>query len=508
MNNRQNAAQYLGLLVIALLVSTVPMRAQFNYTTNNNTLTLTQYTGSGGAVVIPNTVGALPVTAVGSAAFYQVSALTSVTFGTNVTTIAPNAIFQCPSLASVSIPAGVTNIGMGPMIDCLSLTAIGVDPANKYYTNSNGALFNEALNQLIEFPGGVGGTYGIPASVTNIGQAFIGNSLTAIGTSPSSIEYTNVGGVLFDKSKTYLISYPGAAAGSYAVPTNTTTIVSAAFEYSTGITNVSIGTNVNSIGTFAFYDCPNLAAISVNPANAYFSGTNGVLFDKNKLTLIQYPIAIGGNYIVPGTVAAIGAGAFGDAFGLTSVIIPNSVTNIAQQAFYGCLDLSAVSLGEGIESIGASAFFYCESLTGMVFPARLTSLGQYAFGGCQNLSSACFSGNEPIDGGSVFYFDPALGSILYVNGTAGWGATYDGISTASCSTCGGGGAPPLGILLSGTNVLVGWSTSFSGYILQSTTNLVPPVVWRTVSTAPVIINSIYAVTNPIAGSKMFYRLSQ
>jgi hypothetical protein len=48
---------------------------------------------------------ALPVTTVGSAAFYQVSALTSVTFGTNVTTIAPNAIFQCPSISSVAIPA-------------------------------------------------------------------------------------------------------------------------------------------------------------------------------------------------------------------------------------------------------------------------------------------------------------------------------------------------------------------------------------------------------------------
>ncbi|MGA2246056.1 MAG: hypothetical protein ABSH48_13735, partial [Verrucomicrobiota bacterium] len=62
----------------------------------------------------------------------------------------------------------------------------------------------------------------------------IGNSLTAISVNAANRIYTNVAGVLFDKSKTYLISYPGGAAGSYTVPGNATTIVSAAFEYSTG----------------------------------------------------------------------------------------------------------------------------------------------------------------------------------------------------------------------------------------------------------------------------------
>jgi hypothetical protein len=324
---------------------------------------------------------------------------------------------------------------------------------------------------------------------------------------PANTYFTNLAGVLFDKSKTFLFSYPGGAAGSYTIPSNATTIVSAAFEYSTGVTNVTIGTNVSSIGTFAFYDCPNLTAISVNATNAFFSSTNGILFDKNKTTLIQYPIAIGGSYLVPSTVVNIGDGAFGDAFGLTSIVIPNSVTNIAQHAFYGCLTLSGVFLGNSVKTIGPNAFFYCSNLTDVVFPASLTSLGQYAFGGCLNLSGVCFSGNQPADGGSVFYSDPALSTILYVTGRTGWGATYDGIPTTPCSTC-GGGTPQLGILLSGTNVVVGWLTSFTGFTLESTTNLVPPVVWTTNSTASVIINQYYAVTNPIVGTRMFYRLTQ
>jgi hypothetical protein len=391
-----------ALAALALLVLPAVVQAQFTFTTNNGAITFTQYTGPGGDVTIPDTVNGLPVTTVGQAAFYQVSSLTSVTFGTNVNTIANNAIFQCPSLSSVTIPASVTNIGSGPMLDCKSLTAISVSPSNSHYTNVNQVLFNTPQTSLIEFPGGVGGSYTLPVTVTNIGQAFIGNSLTTISVNAANTYFTNLAGVLTDKSKTFLYSYPGGAPGGYSVPSNVTTIVSAAFEYSTGVTNVTIGTNVTSIGYVAFYDCPNLTAISVNPTNAFYSSTNGVLFDKNKTMLIQYPIAIGGSYMVPGTVVNIADGAFGDAFGLTSIVIPNSVTNIGTQTFYACLNLSGVVLGNSVKSIGPSAFFYCSSLTDIVFPASLTSLGQYAIGGCLSLSSVCFEGTNPPTAAACF----------------------------------------------------------------------------------------------------------
>ena len=188
-------------------------------------------------------------------------------------------------------------------------------------------------------------------------------------------------------------------------------------------------------------------------------------------------------------------------------MIPNSVTNIAQQAFYGCLNLSGVALGDSVESIGPNAFFYCSSLAGLVFPASLTNLGQYAVGGCQSLSSVCFQGNQPTDGGGVFYFDNALSTILYVNGTAGWGTSYDGIPTGPCPTC-GGGAPQLAILLSGANAILTWPASFTGFTLQSTSNLVSQVVWSNVSPLPVVVNGSNTVTNPIAPTSKFYRLSQ
>jgi hypothetical protein len=397
---------------------------------------------------------------------------------------------------------------MGPFFDCQSLTTIAVSPSNLFYTNVNQLLFNKSQTYLIQFPGGVGGSYTLPAAVTNIGEAFVGNTLTTISNIPANTIYSSTNGVLFNKNKTQLISYPGNATGNYTVPSTVTTIVSGAFEFSLGLSGVTIGTNVTSIGYVAFYDSASLAGITVNPTNAFYSSTNGVLFDKNKTQLIQYPIAIGGNYVIPGTVTDLAVGAFGDALSLTSVVIPNSVTNIGFETFYNCPDLAGVSIGNHVANIEASAFFACISLDNLVIPASVTNIASFAFGDCQSLSSVCFEGKPPVDGGSIFLDDDFyfLSTILYINGTPGWGATYDGITTMPCPTC-GGGLPQLDINRSGANVILTWSTDFSAFTLQSTTNLVP-ANWGTVTPAAILVNGLETVTNAIGGTRKFYRLSQ
>jgi hypothetical protein len=72
-----------------------------------------------------------------------------------------------------------------------------------------------------------------------------------------------------------------------------------------------------------------------------------------------------------------------------------------------------------------------------------------------------------------------------------------------------GGVPPqLAIIPSGANVILTWPTAAAGFTLQSTTNLVSPVVWSPVSPGPIVVNGQNAVTNPISGTRKFYRLSQ
>src|SRR5258708_15303861 len=76
-------------LRLMLLLLTLPavVQAQFNYTTNNGTITITGYTGPGGAVVIPETINGLPVTRIGDYAFYLKTSLTNLTIRNSVTSV-------------------------------------------------------------------------------------------------------------------------------------------------------------------------------------------------------------------------------------------------------------------------------------------------------------------------------------------------------------------------------------------------------------------------------------
>jgi uncharacterized repeat protein (TIGR03803 family) len=98
------------------------------------------------------------------------------------------------------------------------------------------------------------------------------------------------------------------------------------------------------------------------------------------------------------------------------------------------------------------------------------------------------------------------GNTLY--GTAYRGGTND-VGTIFSLTLPTSVSPPsLTVHFSGTNLIVTWPDTASGYILESITNLASSGIWNTNSTAPAIVNGFYTVTNSVSGSKMFYRLSQ
>ena len=499
-------------LWLLLLAAPLAAQAQFVIVTNKGAITINNYYDTGEpAVVIPDETNGLPVTAIAADAFNQIDNMTSLTIGTNVTTIGTNAIFQCSSLSSVTLPNSVTNFGQGPFFDCKALTTFTATFSNAFYLVTNGLIMNRTLTSLVQYPSALTGNYNLPFSVTNVNEALIGNSLNALTADPTNANYTATNGVLFSKNLSVLVAYPGSLAANYVVPAKTTVIASGAFEYSPSLITVTIGTNVISIGYAALFDCQSLSAIEVSPTNAFYSTTNGVLYNKAKTMLIQYPAALGGNYTVLNTVTNIGDGAFGDAFSLNSVVIPNGVVNIGFEAFYACFNLSAISLGSGLRTIQPDAFFLCTSLPEVSFPGSVTNIGAYAFGAGYALDYVCFQGQPPTDGGNIFYYDSALAQILYVSGNAGWGATYDGIPTATCSACEGlpSDQPILSISRSGADFVVSWPNSFSGFTLEYTTNLSAAATpWQTNSPAAVVANTNYVSTNGISGARKFYRLIQ
>ncbi len=364
-------------------------QALFIFTTNNGAITITGYTGSGGAVFIPVTINSYPVTSIGEGAFVDGVSLTSVIIPNSVINIGvatfndctsltnviiPNSVLSigngafdgCANLPSVTIPNSVTNIGEQAFTACFSLTNITVAANNPDFSSVNGVLFDQTQATLIAYPGGLGGGYTIPDSVTAIGEVafFDCTNLTSV-TIPNNVttieyaafrscfsltnitvvagnpDFSSVNGVLFDQTQTTLIEFPGGLEGGYTIPNSVSTIGEPGFADCFHLTSVTIPNRVTGIGQNVFADCPSLTNITVVAGDLHFSSVNGVLFDQTQTTLITYPGGLDGDYTIPNGVTKIGETAFLDCTNLTSITIPNSITSIGVAAFSDCPRLTS-----------------------------------------------------------------------------------------------------------------------------------------------------------------------
>ena len=114
------------LLLVLLLALPAVVQAQFTFTTNGGAITITGYTGSGGAVVIPSETNGLPVTGIGNSAFYNKSSVTSVMIPNSVTSLGDSVFKSCISLSNVVISSSVTSIGAEMFRFCYQLASVAI----------------------------------------------------------------------------------------------------------------------------------------------------------------------------------------------------------------------------------------------------------------------------------------------------------------------------------------------------------------------------------------------
>ncbi|MDR3174024.1 MAG: leucine-rich repeat domain-containing protein [Treponema sp.] len=279
------------------------------------------------AVVIPE-----GVTMLGSRVFNDCYSLRSVTLPRSLLKIGEEAFFQC-RIDSIYLPAELINIGDRAFAGCRNLTAIQVDGANRVFAERDGVLFNKTFTRLIRYPEGKpGSSYTVPEGVTVIGEgAFyrtnlesvtLPGSLTSIGDEAFSWSYNissinlpaglnSIGhsvffwcrdfsavrvdganrffaerdGVLFNKTFTELIVYPGGRTGSnYNVPEGVTLIRDGAFAYCYNLHSINLPPGLTAIGDGAFSGCYYLRSISLpesltsigNEAFAWCSSLNSI----------------------------------------------------------------------------------------------------------------------------------------------------------------------------------------------------------------------------------------
>ncbi len=424
------------------------------------------FSGSGQSDIGINVTIGKDVTNITKYLFYGASCISRVVFeeGSKCESIGTYAFCNCDALAYVEIPSNIKKIEDYAFYGCNSLSEIYYKAINLSYSIS----YN---NSIFAYAGvdGEGITLTVNKDVTHLPDymfhsenTYSSPKITSIvfeeGSKCEKIGYGVLDGcvslVNLNLPEGLLSIYSSAFSGcigltSIKLPQTLMSIGNSAFYGCTAITSIEIPKNVTYIGNSAFYGCENLTEIYYNAADASdLSARNEVFYNAGQSTdgikvtigneVINIPSylfspynysympkitdvtfengskcqKIGNNAFyncvdithitLPEGLVTIGDSAFADCTALTDISIPGSVTDIGSSAFSGCSALTDIVIPEGVTSVKYYTFGGCSSLTDATIPASVTEIGSYAFNSCSSLTTIEIPENVTLIGEYAF----------------------------------------------------------------------------------------------------------
>lgn len=359
------------------------------------------------------------VESIGEYAFYTYAKLTSADIHSGVKSVGLRAFYNCTSLADVTISDNLTNIGLDaftgtPWSESLTAQDNGVVYVGKVAYKYEGTM---PENTSITFKEG---TIGIADDLfkgcADLVEVKIPSSVTSIGAN----SFYNCTGLT-----------------SISIPSSVTSIGAYAFYGCASLKTLNLSTNLVSVGRQAFVSCGSLETVNIPDFASWyaidFADNSSVPLSNENARLYVNGVSPSGNIeisdvgIIPAYtfrncvdltgvtigegVQTIGFGAFYGCNKLSSVTISTDVTTIDSNAFYGCTALSSIEIPSSVTAINSSTFKGCTGLTSFEIPSSVTSIGSSAFSGCSGLTTIEIPSSVTSIGSSVFYNCTGLTSI-------------------------------------------------------------------------------------------------
>ena len=240
---------------------------------------------------------------------------------------------------------------------------------------------------------------------------------------------------------------------------NVTTIGYSAFGQTKKIKEINIPKNVSEIQEWAFAalnGADYIEAFNVDEENENYTSVDGVLYSKNKNTLLRFPSAKpteDGSFMIPDYVKEIGPNAFRYNSSLINIDMNDNVETFNRESFYCVSNLKTIHISNSIKALPNSCFKGCKQLTSPVLPDGLESIDNYAFDECSSLKTITIPASVTSIGTSVFgasYITTIifLGNIRNIQFDPNWNQYLNRISVIV-----GNEEEPYGLMINGDTYL-------------------------------------------------------